>query len=247
MSKRPKECLENDLYKEEEKVLEEFKKKIKNNSGAIFVKDGAICPKTFLNEKIKILFILKEVNGGEEDWDLRNFAYYNCKDRKYAWDNIYRWTRVVSESDSISWEKVSNVKKEHCREKTLRKISVMNMKKIPGGSSSKNKELTKATLEHKGDLQKQIELYDADYIILGNTYFLLEKLDYLTEEERKYKNKYYLTKKSKACKYFVKKLPHKKQIIINFYHPSAQRLKPEKLFDLFLEIIKDIKKLENIK
>lgn len=38
------------------------------------VADGVICEKVFLNARYKIVYILKEVNGGKS-WDLRDFVY----------------------------------------------------------------------------------------------------------------------------------------------------------------------------
>jgi hypothetical protein len=36
------------------------------------IRDGVVNPEQYLNSKIKILYLLKEVNGGS-DWDLRDF------------------------------------------------------------------------------------------------------------------------------------------------------------------------------
>ena len=38
------------------------------------VADGVICEQEFLNARYKIVYILKEVNGGKS-WDLRDFVY----------------------------------------------------------------------------------------------------------------------------------------------------------------------------
>ena len=41
---------------------------------ASIVADGVICEQEFLNARYKIVYILKEVNGGKS-WDLRDFVY----------------------------------------------------------------------------------------------------------------------------------------------------------------------------
>ena len=61
------------------------------------VADGVICEQEFLNARYKIVYILKEVNGGKS-WDLRDFVYEGG--RPQTWDNIARWTEGI-----LSWEK----------------------------------------------------------------------------------------------------------------------------------------------
>lgn len=56
-----------------------------------------ICEQEFLNARYKIVYILKEVNGGKS-WDLRDFVYEGG--RPQTWDNIARWTEGI-----LSWEK----------------------------------------------------------------------------------------------------------------------------------------------
>lgn len=214
------------------------------------VPDGVIDEASFLNAEKKILFLLKEVNGGEDGkgvTDLRDFVLDNAKGRWQTWDNVYRWVRTILESDSIRWEDVEEVDREKDRLDILKQIAVMNVKKTSGGSSADDTELKKAAEANKEVLKKQIELYDADYIICGNTYFLLECLDYLTGEEMKPVKEYYLkteknVKPIRPCKYYIKSLKNKKQIIVNFYHPGATDGKGIDFFNLLLEIIKDAEK-----
>ena len=79
------------------KEREEFINKKLREKDASIVADGVICEQEFLNARYKIVYILKEVNGGKS-WDLRDFVYEGG--RPQTWDNIARWTEGI-----LSWEK----------------------------------------------------------------------------------------------------------------------------------------------
>ena len=66
------------------------------------VKDGLVDAEFYLNSKYKILFLLKEVNGGK-DWDLRGFL--RAGGRKQTWNNVARWTKGINNIEKeISWK-----------------------------------------------------------------------------------------------------------------------------------------------
>lgn len=71
------------------------------------VADGVICEQEFLNARYKIVYILKEVNGGKS-WDLRDFVYEGG--RPQTWDNIAR--RIGSVCGSIPVQEVCRGLKE---------------------------------------------------------------------------------------------------------------------------------------
>ena len=79
------------------KEREEFLFQKLREKDASIVVDGVICEQEFLNARYKIVYILKEVNGGKS-WDLRDFVYEGG--RPQTWDNIARWTEGI-----LSWEK----------------------------------------------------------------------------------------------------------------------------------------------
>ncbi|WP_311481190.1 hypothetical protein [uncultured Anaerococcus sp.] len=56
--------------KEKEEILFD---KLKLQNPAI-ITDGIVDENQYLSSKYKILYVMKEVNGGE-DWDLRKFLY----------------------------------------------------------------------------------------------------------------------------------------------------------------------------
>ena len=80
------------IEEKEERLFQKLREKDPD-----IVADGVICEQGFLNARYKIVYILKEVNGGKS-WDLRDFVYEGG--RAQTWDNIARWTEGI-----LSWEK----------------------------------------------------------------------------------------------------------------------------------------------
>lgn len=56
-------------------------------NGLAVVADGVVCEQEFLNARYKIVYILKEANGGD-NWDLRDFV--RDGGRAQTWNNIAR-------------------------------------------------------------------------------------------------------------------------------------------------------------
>lgn len=124
--------------------------------------DGVVDEAEFLSSKFKIVFILKEVNGGES-WDLREFLYNGG--RSQTWDNIARWTEEILNIDkSYQWAYLEQHNEER-RKTYLKKICAVNIKKTSGSHTSNNKVITAAAKENKEFLKQQLELYHADIII----------------------------------------------------------------------------------
>ena len=148
--------------KEKEEILFD---KLKSQNTAI-ITDGIVDENQYLSSKYKILYVMKEVNGGEV-WDLRKFLYQGG--RWQTWDNVARWTQGILNLDKeYSWKELLKDNKER-RETYLKKIGSINLKKTGGGHTSVDKEISKAALENEEIIKKQIELYNPDIIICCGT------------------------------------------------------------------------------
>ena len=87
-----------------QKELFEWKKKCPG-----FVSDGIVNEQSYMKSPIKLLFLLKEVNGGS-DWDL--CEYVANGGRKQTWSNIARWTEGIHNIDrEIPWMPEKNTGK----------------------------------------------------------------------------------------------------------------------------------------
>lgn len=148
--------------KEKEELL--FEKLKKENHDR--VKDEIVDENQYLSSKYKILYVMKEVNGGN-DWDLREFLYQGG--RSQTWDNVARWTQGILNLDKdYSWEELSE-NNEKRREIYLKKIGSINLKKTGGGYTSVDKEISKAAMENREILKNQVNIYNPDIIICCGT------------------------------------------------------------------------------
>ena len=77
---------------EEERIFERLRRETPD-----IVADGVVDETEFLAARYRIVYILKEANGGK-GWDLRDFVYDGG--RPQTWDNLARWTEGI-----LSWEK----------------------------------------------------------------------------------------------------------------------------------------------
>ena len=131
-----------------------------------FVRDGIVNHECYWNSEIKILFLLKEVNGGE-NWDLRKFLQEGG--RKQTWDNVTRWIIGINDlKRDIPWAELESVTEEQ-RISVLQQIAVVNVKKTSGGHTSVSEQITEAALNNGEMLCKQIDMYHPDIIICGGT------------------------------------------------------------------------------
>ena len=93
-----------------------------------FIPDGIVNYEIYNDRSVKVLYILKEVNGGK-DWDLRSFLR-NGGDWR-TWNNIVRWQfGIEGEEVEKSFNNIEKVT-QNIRKRYLNKIAVINLKKNP--------------------------------------------------------------------------------------------------------------------
>ena len=130
------------------------------------VTDGMVEENAYLSAKYKIVFVLKEVNGGES-WDLREFL--RCGGRSQTWDNVARWTEgILNLEQNIRWEDLEQNNEER-RRVYLKKICALNLKKTAGGYTADHKTVSLAAQTDRNYLKQQFSFYDADLVICCGT------------------------------------------------------------------------------
>lgn len=128
-----------------------------------FVSDGVVDENAYISSAPRILFVLKEVNGGE-DWDLREFLR-DSGGRSQTWGNITRWVLGIRQLQSeLPWRDLEDIT-EARRVETLRSICAMNLKKSSGGHTTDNNQLAVIAAEDRTFINEQFALYDADLTI----------------------------------------------------------------------------------
>ncbi|MBS3938785.1 MAG: hypothetical protein KGZ50_09490 [Peptococcaceae bacterium] len=211
------------IVENEEKLFEEWKLKRPG-----LIKDGVVNEETFSKSKIKILYLLKEVNGGV-DWDLRKFISEGA--RTQTWDNIARWTYGIQNlGKEVAWSEISSFLLEW-RKEQISSICAVNLKKISGGHTTVANKLYAIAIEDKDLLKKQLELYGADVIIccgssVGDLY-----TNYLYKEE----NQQWRTT-TRGVRYCTK---GDSRFVIQYAHPEA-RVNDSLLYYGLIDAVKEI-------
>lgn len=189
--------------------------------------DGIINESNYSQNSIKVLYILKEVNGWKKG-NLKEFIQNGS--RAATWNNVARWQHGIetyfSNGAPIFRDKISLEN----RIDFLKSIAVINLKKESGGSSSKGGEIFHHANEDKELLKEQIKLYNPDIIICCGTGGIVSGLGLVGDPISEYK----------TTSYGVWFNQSNDQLIIHFYHPQA-RIKKNLLFDNLLNSIVEIK------
>jgi hypothetical protein len=130
-----------------------------------FVKDGVVDEKSYLDSSLKIMFVLKEINGSLTDWDndLRNFIRQGA--RRQTWNNVTRWIRGIREiNHGIEWKELEEISGEK-RKEYLKSICAVNLKKSPGGHTTDNNALSQVAKDDEKFLNEQFGIYNPDLVI----------------------------------------------------------------------------------
>ena len=195
------------------------------------VEDGIVDETEYLSAKIKIVYLMKEVNGGSA-WDLREFLQKEtiCS---MPWNTVARWTEgILCPEGEKTWKDHWTQRNEERRRVMLKKIGVVNLKKISGSGSSDMEVLRKAAGENRVLLQRQLELYKPQIIICCGTAQIFADI-FLPGKEWKCT--------SRGIWYFV----WGSTAIIEFYHPGAY-VRQCLLHYGLVDAVREIQRLEGL-
>jgi hypothetical protein len=210
---------------EENALFTEWKKTRPN-----FIPDGIINEKGYLNSPLKVLYILKDVNGGE-GWDLRK--YVDGGGRAKTLNNIARWQYAIEHfKEDIPFSKVDNISQSF-REKHLKNIAIINLKKEPGGPEAINDQIWTYSWDDKSFIVKQIVLYKPDVVICCGTGEMVRKRELITPFK-----KWNWSLSNSGVEYYKNEI-----LILKFVHPQQRKFTKKKLFNMFLETIRELKNL----
>ncbi len=185
----------------------------KNDS--IGILDGVVNVDEYLNSSRKILWILKEVHssGDEGGWNLRE-ALNTLKTEwgiESGWGKTF--TPIVYTTYGIlnnkKWDEIPDIADNPEIVDILKRIAFINVKKTAGESSANNEELVEAHKRNKQILLNQIETYNPDIIICGNTFWIIRG-DILSPDYEEFNN------------YPINVFKSNNRIIIDAYHPNSR-------------------------
>lgn len=204
---------------EQDMLFEEWKKECDK-----FIPDGVVDEDAYKNSKYKILYLLKEVNGGE-DWDLSE--YIKGGGRPATWDNIARWTEGILNLDTdYDWSYLGK-ENEKRRIDYLKKICAVNVKKTSGTYVSNGKLIDESTKKNKEFLKKQIDIYEPDIVICCGTSGAYSEIYEVNNSEWKYTHR------------GIPYLKDDNRIVISYLHPMA-RTRNNILYYSLTDAIKEI-------
>lgn len=206
------------LKKEENKLFDEWKTKYNE-----FVPDGLANVNSYVFARPKITVILKDVNA-KNNLDLMNPLREGAEGGK-TWNNISRWVaHILYQEDYHEVDYIG----EKERKKYLAPISVINLKKTPGGGTADNSEIDKFAKEDREYIKKQVKIYHPDIIICGGTgdIFIQDILDLDTSS---------WTYVSDYLSYLI----YNNTIIFKTFHPSCRKRKKD-LFENVALPIRDL-------
>ena len=162
----------------EDELFLEWKALVKKESSAIFVTDGIVNEDRWKQATMKVLYLLKEVNGADDEWDERDYlANYNVKDpyintHSPTIDVLTKWQFGITDRGISSWHDVE----KQTQDKTLQtamleQICLVNIKKTAGGGvvDWDRFDAYFAIRENREYLKKQLALYDPQIVICGGT------------------------------------------------------------------------------
>lgn len=147
-----------------------------------FIPDGIVDESGWNCSKIKILYLLKEVNGGT-DWDEREYlANYTCVGayNSQTINTLIRWQYGIAHSVADeTWDEIyRKTDNKNIQRDMLSEIGLVNLKKIAGGGivDWKNFDYYFASETNRTFLKEQLGLYAPDIVICGGTAYYLNLL-----------------------------------------------------------------------
>lgn len=194
-----------------------------------FCKDGIVDELAYEKEDIKILYLLKDANMGDEKENLDVCKYLQKaskgEDKFYnMWRIACMWTGVIN-GNFKNYSDYTNYKDENLRE-FLSKIAVINIRKEAGVGINEDKisyddKLKNAVDTYYDKTEEEINIISPDIVICGGTY------DFIKSQ---YKNRKEIELSSGSNCFRVGN-----RIFLKMYHP-AYRVSPSVLFAYFKEV-----------
>lgn len=189
--------------------------------------DGVVSEFDYSKSKIKLCFVLKEVNdlnGG--GWDLRKYVHGGA--RSDTWDNIARWVQGIGNgSKDIHWSNLESLDQAH-RADVLRPICAMNLKKSPGTHTTARATFKAALAEDKSFIKRQYDIYNPDITVCCGTGWELRSALELNGDR--------VFETTRGIKWF---LNSQGKSVIMFSHPEARVQDPILVYAL-IDAVREI-------
>lgn len=181
------------------------------NHKNVFISDGIVNKEVWNSHNAKkILYVLKEAYGENEDWSLTKWILQR-KPSSSVWKRVIEWTYGIQNTNADRIARYSSDIYE-LNTDLFNQIAVVNLKKSDGKSSSNYKEIAAYALADKAEIKKQMEIIAPDIIVCGSTFSALNSVydDKIRPKELYCDNWFYYTNI----------ISGKKTLVIDYYHPA---------------------------
>ena len=180
-----------------------------------FNEDGIVNPDVWfqLPQDKRILFVLKETNNPEhETWSLTEMLHGEKECNYTIWRRTAEWAKGILSceaekgADAYEWL-TGSMTKEY-----IQKIAVLNLKKSPGGNSSKLDEITAYAEADIELIEKEIGIIDPAVIVFGGTFDA-------------FRNAYIKAalEKGECCPYYCyQTIAGRERLLIDYWHPAGR-------------------------
>jgi hypothetical protein len=161
------------LREREDQIFDKYRYRTR---GEPFIPDGAISEE-YETSHTRLLVILKEPNDPTGNWarsggDIRDFGAWGG--RGATWRNLARWSALL-DYPFLSMDEIDVSDQEKCA-KHLRRIAVVNLKKIAGGRTADMRIIREYAEKYWNLLEEQFKLYRPTLTIAGGVFEILVAL-----------------------------------------------------------------------
>lgn len=137
-----------------------------------FIPDGVVDAENYAG----ILFLLKEAYSREQQYGEWDLAAGLAADGPWGmWHHVAKWTSGLLNSDETCISPFGDMDKEE-RNAMLRKIAVVNLKKVDGASTSSDDDLMQYTKDNAATLRREVAHVQPRIIVCGGTFKFLKEL-----------------------------------------------------------------------
>lgn len=192
--------------KEHEEIYSIYREKYADRK-SFLISDGVVDTEHYAG----ILFFLKEAYSREQvfgEWDL---AKGLADTGPWGmWHHVAKWTYGLLNTDETCVAPFCDINWD-MRNAMLRKIAVVNVKKVNGASTSENEDLEQYVKNNEDALRKEIVHVKPKIIICGGTFNFLKDI-FGMQISRSCDNLYYWMDLGMG----------EKVLVLDYYHPAAR-------------------------
>lgn len=195
------------LYEREHEAIYAWYREKYAQRDSYLIPDGVLDTENYSG----ILFLLKEAYSKEQKYGEYDLAADLAKNGPWGvWGHVAKWVCGLLHTDEYTIAPYRNMDKAE-KNAMLRKMAVINLKKVDGKSSSSDEDLLTYATENATMIRREISHVQPRIIVCGNTFRFLKEI-YGLSGDYSCDNWYYWLDLEGVGKVLV----------LDYFHPSAR-------------------------